>query len=255
MALPLIFPLISSIISAFMETIEQTNCAGPAPDGQRREVKTFVIRSGHFTNAERKDYEELLPEWGVPYDAGRRLDFREVFGNENPVVVEIGFGMGRATALIAEANPGVNYLGIEVHKPGIGKLLGEIRARGLRNVRIVAHDAIDVLSDMTDDGSVSAFHIFFPDPWPKKRHHKRRLVQRPRTDLLARKLRAGGYVYFVTDWLPYAEFALEELSLTEGLRNRFDSFAPRQEWRPETRFEQKGVDANRVITEIMFERT
>ena len=163
--------------------------------------------------------------------------------------------MGKATAIIAENNPDINYLGIEVHKPGIGKLLGEIRARNLKNIRIIDHDAMEVLADQILDGSVSAFHIFFADPWPKKRHHKRRLVQRPRTNLLASKLIKGGYLYFVTDWLPYAEFALEELSLTDGLKNRFDGFAPHQEWRPETRFEQKGVDANRVISEIIFGRT
>ena len=220
---------------------------------QDRTVKTFVIRSGHFSSAERRDYEALLPVWGIEY-SNRRLDFREIFGNGNPVVVEIGFGMGRATAIIAEENPEVNYLGIEVHKPGIGKLLGEIRSRNLKNVRIVPHDAMEVLSDMVEDSSVDGFHIFFADPWPKKRHHKRRLVQRPRTDLLASKLRPSGYLYFVTDWLPYAESALEELTLTPGLRNRFGGFAPHQEWRPETRFEQKGVDANRVISEIMFEK-
>lgn len=225
-----------------------------AANGFRREVRTFVLRAGHFTNAERKDYEELLPVWGIGYDKDSVLDFRKVFGNDNPVVIEIGFGMGRATAIIAENNPDINYLGIEVHKPGIGKLLGEIRERNLKNIRIIAHDAMEVISDMVADGSVDAFHIFFADPWPKKRHHKRRLVQRPRTELLSSKMKAGGYLYFVTDWLPYAEFALEELSLTDGLRNKFDGFAPHQEWRPETRFEQKGVDANRVISELMFER-
>ena len=224
----------------------------------RREVHTFVIRAGHFTNLERRDYENLLPVYGVPYEKrdgdDRFLDFRKVFGNDNPVVVEIGFGMGKATAIIAENNPDINYLGIEVHKPGIGKLLGEIRERGLKNIRIIEHDAMEVLADMIRDESVSAFHIFFADPWPKKRHHKRRPVQRPRTNLLASKLLKSGYLYFVTDWLPYAEFALEELSCTDGLRNRFDGFAPHQEWRPETRFEQKGVDANRVISEVMFEK-
>ncbi len=224
----------------------------------RREVHTFVIRAGHFTNLERRDYESLLPVYGVPYCKGEGesslLDFKKIFGNDNPVVVEIGFGMGKATAIIAENNPDINYLGIEVHKPGIGKLLGEIRERGLKNIRIIEHDAMEVLADMIPDGSVSAFHIFFADPWPKKRHHKRRLVQRPRTNLLASKLKQSGYLYFVTDWLPYAEFALDELKQTEGLRNKFEAFAPHQEWRPETRFEQKGVDANRVISEIMFER-
>ncbi len=220
--------------------------------GIRREIHTFVMRAGHFTNAEREAYENLHDKWCVPYDSERKINFEELFGNKNPVVIEIGFGMGKATAIIAENNPCINYIGIEVHKPGVGKLLGEIRDRQLKNIRIIEHDAMEVLSDMIDDSCVSAFHIFFADPWPKKRHHKRRLVQRPRTDLLARKLASGGYLYFVTDWLPYAEFALAELEATEGIFNKFEGFAPHQSWRPETRFEQKGLDANRVISEMMF---
>ncbi len=219
----------------------------------KREVHTFQKRAGHFTNAERKDYDALMPVWGVAFQE-EFADFEKIFGNKNPVVVEIGFGMGKATAIIAENNPDINYLGIEVHTPGIGKLLGEIRQRELKNLRIVEYDAMEVLKKMIAPGSVDAFHIFFADPWPKKRHHKRRLVQRPRTDLMTEKLKTGGYLYFVTDWLPYAEFALEELKSTSGLKNRFEGFAPHQEWRPETRFEQKGLDANRVISEIMFEK-
>lgn len=220
---------------------------------KRRGIKTFVLRAGHFTNSERLAYETLHDEFCIPYEK-TPLDYEKIFGNKNPVVIEIGFGMGKATAIIAENNPDKNYIGIEVHKPGVGKLLSEIKERNLKNLRIIEHDAMEVLVDQISDGSVSAFHIFFADPWPKKRHHKRRLVQRPRTDLMARKLLKGGYLYFVTDWLPYAEFALEELAATEGLKNRFYGFAPHQEWRPETSFEQKGLDANRVISELMFER-
>ncbi len=220
---------------------------------KKSSIHTFVIRSGHFTNAEKKDYEDLLPVWGITFEH-KKLDFEKIYGNSNPVVIEIGFGMGKATAIIAENNPNINYLGLEVHKPGIGKLLGEIRTRKLTNLRIIEHDALEVLEEMIDDESVSAFHIFFPDPWPKKRHFKRRLIQKPRTDLISKKISKSGYLYFVTDWLPYAEFGLEELEKTENLKNKFNKFAPHQEWRPETRFEQKGLDANRVITEIMFEK-
>ncbi|MDE7227866.1 MAG: tRNA (guanosine(46)-N7)-methyltransferase TrmB [Treponemataceae bacterium] len=219
----------------------------------RREIRTFVLRSGHFTAAERKNYEELRGDFCIPYEK-KTIDFQAVFGNARPTVIEIGFGMGKATALIAQQHPDINYIGIEVHKPGVGKLLGEIRERGLTNLRIVEHDAMEVLADQIADKSVAAFHIFFPDPWQKKRHCKRRLIQRPRTDLLARKLIPGGYLYFVTDWLPYAEFGLAELTATAGLKNRYGGFAPRQEWRPETRFEQKGLNANRVITEVLFEK-
>ena len=222
-------------------------------DGIHREIHTFVLRQGHFTASERKAYEELHDDFCLAYSE-EKLDFEKIFGNSNPVVVEIGFGMGKATAIIAENNPQINYIGIEVHKPGVGKLLGEIRDRGLKNLRIIEHDAMEVLKNQLEDSSVSAFHIFFPDPWQKKRHFKRRLVQRPRTDLMTQKLVKGGYLYFVTDWLPYAEFGMEELSATEGLKNKYEGYAPHQEWRPETRFEQKGIDANRVISELMFEK-
>ncbi|MGI5057698.1 tRNA (guanosine(46)-N7)-methyltransferase TrmB [Treponema pectinovorum] len=219
----------------------------------KRTIKTFAIRCGHFTSSEKKDYEELLPIYGIQYQ-NELLDFEKTFGNKNPVVIEIGFGMGKATAIIAENNPNINYLGIEVHKPGIGKLLGEIKNRSLKNLRIIEKDAIEVLENMILEQSVDAFHIFFPDPWQKKRHQKRRLIQRPRTDLISSKLKKGGYLYFVTDWLPYAVFGLEQLENTPLLKNMYDGYCPHQDWRPETRFEQKGLDANRVINEMMFQR-
>ena len=222
-------------------------------DGIHREIHTFVLRQGHFTASERAAYEALHDSFCVPYTE-QVLNYECIFGNKNPVVIEIGFGMGKATALIAQANPHINYLGIEVHKPGVGKLLGEIRDKNLTNLRIIEHDAMEVLKNQIADETVSAFHIFFPDPWQKKRHFKRRLVQRPRTNLMAKRLIKGGYLYFVTDWLPYAEFGMEELLATEGLKNRYEGYAPHQEWRPETRFEQKGLDAKRVISELLFDK-
>ena len=218
-----------------------------------RTVKTFVLRQGRMTERQLRDYEELSEQWCINY-IEEKLDFCAVFGNSNPVTVEIGFGMGAATAIIAEANPDKNYLGIEVHKPGVGSLLGEIRRRNLTNIRLIRHDALEVLQNMIPPSSVAAFHIFFPDPWPKKKHHKRRLVMRPRTDLMTRCLAEDGYIYMATDWEPYAEFALEELCATAGLKNKYEGFAPHQEWRPETRFEQKGLNAERVIKELFFEK-
>ncbi len=236
---------------------------GPADesDGQedglagffKRPVRTYVIRAGRMTESERRHYEELQQVWCVPFEH-RTLNFAEIFGNTNPVTIEVGFGMGQATAQIAAENPDMNYLGIEVHVPGVGRLLGEIKKRQLKNLFIIEHDAIEVLETMIPDGSIEAFHIFFPDPWPKKKHHKRRLMQRPHTDLLASKLIAGGYLYFVTDWEEYAESALEELSATDGLTNSYSGFAPHQEWRPRTKFEQKGLDADRTIRELYFLR-
>lgn len=224
----------------------------PQPNVHRT-IKTFVLRAGRMTPTQQKDYQELSGRWCIPF-GNYPLDYPQIFGNTNDVVVEIGFGMGKATALIAEANPEINYLGLEVHRPGVGKLLGEIRRRNLENISIIQHDALEVLETMVPDSSVVAFHIFFPDPWQKKKHHKRRLVQRPRTDLLARKLVPGGYLYMATDWEPYAEFALEQLEQTPGLKNKYQGFAPHQEWRPETRFEEKGLDKNHVIRELFFVR-
>lgn len=214
-------------------------------------IKTYVIRIGRMTAAQEKAYEDLSAKWCIPYEK-KQIDYKTIFGNDNPVTIEIGFGMGAATSIIAEQNPDKNYIGIEVHKPGVGKLLSEINEKNLTNLRIIEYDAIEVLKDMIADNSVDAFHIFFPDPWPKKRHHKRRLVQRPRTNLIASKIKTGGYFYFVTDWLEYAEFGLDELNATEGLQNKYEKFAEHQEWRPETKFEKRGIDELRPISELYF---
>ena len=216
-----------------------------------RDIKTYVIRIGRMTDSQKKNYEKLSPKWCIPY-VEEKITYETVFGNLNPVTIEVGFGMGTATAEIAAQNPGKNYIGIEVHKPGVGKLLGEIQSRGLKNLRIIEHDAVEVLNNMIADESVEAFHVFFPDPWPKKRHHKRRLIQRPHTALFASKLSPGGYFYMVTDWLEYAQSALVELSATDHLVNKYDGFAEPQNWRPETKFEARGIRDDRSISELYF---
>lgn len=219
----------------------------------KREVKTYVLRAGRMTAAQEKAYNQLAPAYCIPFE-NKRINFVDIFGNTNPIIVEIGFGMGDATWQIAKANPNINYIGIEVHTPGVGKLLSEIQKNELKNLYIIEYDAMEVLQNMFGDNSINGFHIFFPDPWPKKKHHKRRMLQRPRTDLLAKKLSAGGYLYFVTDWLEYAEFALEQLTDTPGLKNKYEGFAEPQLWRNQTKFERKGMAADRVITEIFFEK-
>lgn len=216
-----------------------------------RGVHTFVLRSGRMTEAQKRDYAVHSARWCLPFQE-TIINYTDIFENTAPVTMEIGFGMGKATAIIAAQNPDRNYLGVEVHRAGVGRLLGEIEKRGLTNVRIVEHDALEVLEYMIPDESLAAFHVFFPDPWPKKRHHKRRLMIRPRTDLLARKLAPGGYVYMATDWEPYGEEAYIELTATPGLASAYEGFAPRQAWRPETRFEQKGKASNHEIYELMF---
>ncbi|GHU59079.1 tRNA (guanine-N(7)-)-methyltransferase [Spirochaetia bacterium] len=241
------------------ETVIET-----APPKSRR-IRSYVLRVGRMSDAQRRSYEELFPCYGLSLSEGEQcagpLDCKQLFSSDKPLTIEIGFGMGIATAQIAEEHPENNYLGIEVHRPGIGRLLWEIKKRGLENIRIIEHDAVTVLEKHIPDGAAAAFHVFFPDPWPKKRHHKRRLMTRPFTDLLAQKLTSGGYVYMVTDWVEYGEWALAELSATPGLINPYGGvtgdfaggFAPRQSWRPETKFERKGLDKHHELRELYFE--
>ena len=206
-----------------------------------------------MSSAQRRSYETLFPFYGLGDEIGI-LESLIVFGNNGPLIVEIGFGMGTATAAIAKENPKNNYLGIEVHRPGIGRLLWEIEKGSLKNIRIIEWDAVEILNQNIKDNSVSAFHIFFPDPWPKKRHHKRRLIRRPFTDLLAEKLISGGYVYMASDWPDYGDWALREFSCTPGLVNKYKAFAEAQTWRPKTEFERKGLQKNHEIRELFFEK-
>ena len=214
-------------------------------------LKSYVLRVGRISSAQKRSYETLFPVYGLKGKQGF-LDPLAVFGNDKPVVIEIGFGMGMATAEIAMRNPELNYLGIEVHKPGISRLLWNIEKLKLNNIRIIEENAVDVINDKIMDNSVSAFHIFFPDPWPKKRHHKRRLIKRPFTDMLAAKLKSDGYVYMASDWEDYGNWAMLELSSTPGLTNKYNGFAEKQSWRPETEFEKKGIKKNHKVWELMF---
>jgi len=216
-------------------------------------IRSYVLRQGRFSPAQQKAYSELLPRFGLPFAPGP-LDFASVFGRTAPVVLEIGFGMGETTARIAAENPGVNYLGIEVHAPGVGSLLRQVEAAGLTNVRVVSHDAVEVLRDMVAPGSLAGIHVFFPDPWPKKRHHKRRLMQPAFAELAASRLAPGGYLHVATDWEEYAQQVLEVLAATPGLRNTAEGFAPRPASRPETKFERRGVRLGHGVWDIVFRR-
>ncbi|GMO41655.1 MAG: hypothetical protein Ta2B_21590 [Termitinemataceae bacterium] len=188
-------------------------------------IKSYVLRGGRMTAAQERCYNLLKNQFCIPLQ-DKNIDTANIFKNDMPLVVEIGFGSGLATELMAKYNPLKNYLGIEVFKSGIGKLLWRIEQNSLTNIRIIEGDAQLILHDMIADNSVACFNIFFPDPWPKKRHHKRRLVQRPFTNMLAAKLVDGGFVHFASDIEDYAEFALAELSNTDGLQNCFDNYAP-----------------------------
>jgi tRNA (guanine-N7-)-methyltransferase len=217
----------------------------------RRHIRSFVLRQGRVSNAQRRAVETLLPMFGIAY-APALLDLDAAFGRPAPKILEIGFGMGETTAQIALAHPDNDYLGIEVHTPGVGSLLRLIEAHALANVRIIQHDAVEVLNHMIAAGSLSAIHIFFPDPWPKKRHHKRRLINPTLVHLLAGRLRPGGYLHLATDWEDYALQMLEVLSAEARLDNSARSFAARPSYRPLTKFETRGLELGHRVWDIVF---
>jgi tRNA (guanine-N7-)-methyltransferase len=217
-------------------------------------IRSYVLRQGRFSRGQQRAYAELLPRLGVPYRP-EPLNFREIFGRDAPVVVEIGSGMGETTARIALENPATDYLAIEVHAPGVGSLLKQVEESGVTNLRVVQHDAVEVLRDMVPEASLGAIHVFFPDPWPKKRHHKRRLIQPAFVALAATRLAAGGCLHVATDWQEYADHVLAVLSQTPGLRNTAQDFAPRPATRPETKFERRGIRLGHGVWDIVFTRS
>ena len=226
-----------------------------APDStpRRRPIRSFVLRTSRLSPAQRRACDTLLPRYGIPY-TGSVVDLVQVFGRPAPKILEIGFGMGETTARIAAEHPERDYLGIEVHTPGVGSLLQLVAAQGLSNIRIVKHDAVEVLQHMIAPGSIDGVHIFFPDPWPKKRHHKRRLLQPPLVALLASRLKSGGYVHAATDWEEYAQQMLQVLAAEPFLENTADGYAPRPAYRPLTKFEQRGLSLGHVVRDIVFRR-
>ena len=220
---------------------------------QNPHIRSFVLRQGRVSNAQRRALDELLPVHGVPYSE-QPLDLDALFGRSAPRILEIGFGMGETTARIAGEHPDRDYLAIEVHSPGVGSLLKTIEETGLRNIRLIQHDAMDVLNHMIGPATLDGLHVFFPDPWPKKRHHKRRLLQPPLVNLLAQKLKSGGYIHVATDWEEYAHQVLEVLSGEPLLSNTADGFAPRPESRPQTKFETRGLKLGHGVWDIVFRR-
>jgi tRNA (guanine-N7-)-methyltransferase len=214
-------------------------------------IRSFVLRQGRFSPGQQRAYAELLPRFGVPFNS-QPIDFNNLFGRAAPAVLEIGSGMGDTTAAIAAAHPDVDYLAVEVHMPGVGSLLKLLGEQALTNVRIIQHDAVEVVREMVPPAALAGIHIFFPDPWPKKRHHKRRILQPAFAALLATRLAPGGYLHFATDWEEYAAQALEVLGATQGLANAGDGFMARPEGRPETRFERRGLKLGHVVNDLYF---
>jgi tRNA (guanine-N7-)-methyltransferase len=217
-------------------------------------IRSYVRRQGKMTKAQRASLESLKSIYCVPWLENEFLQLEKLFPEKIGIILEIGFGMGSATAQIAEKNPHIGYLGVEVHTPGVGKLLWEIKQHRLENIRIIHGDAVPLLQIGIKEKSLDGIHIFFPDPWPKKRHHKRRLLTPEFCRILASRLKPSGYIYIATDWEDYAYWILEVLSTVSELSNPYKDFSPQQTWRPETTFETKGKRANREIREILFKK-
>ena len=213
-----------------------------------RAIRSYVLRQGRTTPSQQRALKELYPRYGVEFSE-RLLDFPALFGRSAPVVLEIGSGMGETTAAIAEAQPQTDFIAVEVHGPGVGSLLARIAAARLSNLRIVRHDAVEVLEKMIPDAALAGIHLFFPDPWPKKRHHKRRLVQSAFAALMARKLAPGGYLHAATDWMDYAEHMAAVLGAEPG----FEA-APPSTTRPLTKFEQRGLKLGHEVRDLHYRR-
>jgi tRNA (guanine-N7-)-methyltransferase len=214
-------------------------------------IKSFVRRAGRMGTGQQRALETLAPKYVVPFEA-HQADWVDHFGRAAPTVLEIGFGMGGATAASAAARPDTNFIGVEVHEPGVGALLKLIDEGALQNVRIVQHDAVEVLAHMVAPGSLAGVHIYFPDPWHKKRHHKRRLIQPAFISRLVTSLAPGGYLHCATDWAPYAQQILDVLSAESRLRNTCEGYARRPEWRPPTKFEQRGIKLGHGVWDLVF---
>jgi tRNA (guanine-N7-)-methyltransferase len=224
------------------------------PPSSHPPIRSFVLRQGRVSNAQRRAVDTLSSVYGIVYAPGA-LDFAQVFDRRAPTILEIGFGMGETTAQIAQAHPENNYLGIEVHTPGVGGLLKLIDEGKLTNLRLIQHDAVDVLEHMIAPASLAGAHIFFPDPWPKKRHHKRRLIQPAFVALLASRLAPGAYLHAATDWQEYAEQILAVFAAEPALANSAPGYAPRPDYRPLTKFESRGLKLGHGVWDIIFQKT
>jgi len=224
------------------------------PTDDRRPMRSFVLRAGRMGSGQQRALTELGPLFVRPYKSGQAIDWPAIFGRSAPRILEIGFGMGDATAQIATALPGTDFIGIEVHVPGVGALLKRIGETGLSNLRIIQHDAVEVLQHMVPPAGLDGVHIFFPDPWHKTRHNKRRLIQPPFVQLLASRLAPGAYLHCATDWQPYAEQMLEVLQAEPALANTANGYAPRPAYRPLTKFETRGLKLGHGVWDLVFKR-
>ena len=238
------------------EASEQRN--GQAPEGVAypKTIKSYVRRAGRTTIGQAKAFEDLGPRYLLQYQAAP-LDAAAAYGRDGLLILEIGFGMGEATAHIAKVRPEDSFLCCEVHEPGVGALLKRIGEQEISNIRILQHDAVEVIDNMLPLNSIDGVHIFFPDPWHKKKHNKRRLIQSPLIAKLAQRIKPGGYLHCATDWQPYAQQMLQVLSAEPMLRNRAvqaDGYADKPEYRPLTKFENRGLKLGHGVWDLVFER-
>jgi tRNA (guanine-N7-)-methyltransferase len=223
------------------------------PDLRHRHIRSFVLRTGRISTAQQRCLDTLLPKFGIAYTP-HALDLDAAFGRSAPKIMEIGFGMGEPTAHIAKSHPQNDYFAIEVHTPGVGSLLKQIDEQELSNIRIMQHDAVEIIRDMLPDNALDGVHIFFPDPWHKARHNKRRLIQQPFISQLAKKIKPGGYLHVATDWQDYAEQILAVLSAEPLLENTAEGYAPKPDYRPLTKFENRGIKLGHGVWDIVFGR-
>ncbi len=225
-------------------------------DPKQRKIRSFVLRQGRLTPAQERAFETAWPAFGLEYQK-TPIDLNEIFGRTNAKtdakkVLEIGFGMGDATAKIAQTLPEHDFLAVEVHAPGVGALLKLIEEEDIDNIRIIQHDAVEVLNNMLADASLDGVHIFFPDPWHKKRHNKRRLIQAEFVKLLCSKLKVGAYLHVATDWEEYAEWVLEVLQTEPQLKNTAETYAEKPSYRPLTKFENRGIKLGHGVWDLVY---
>jgi len=221
------------------------------PEFKKKSIRSFVIRSGRMTEGQKAAFDKWWPQYGLSLYDGE-LNGAEVFANASPMVVEVGFGMGDSLFEMAKAAPNLNFVGIEVHPPGVGRLINRAGVEGLQNLKVYMADAKDVLDSCIANASLFRFQLYFPDPWHKKKHNKRRIVQKEFVDLLTQKLVPGGSIHMATDWEEYAQQMLEELSQHDSLSNTVEGFCERPEFRPKTKFENRGEQLGHGVWDLLF---
>ncbi|TWH76107.1 tRNA (guanine-N(7)-)-methyltransferase [Azomonas agilis] len=237
------------------QTLDNLPVSESSEDLKKRPIRSFVIRAGRMTEGQQRGLEQGWPRFGLELESGP-LNFEQTFGRQAPRTFEIGFGMGHSTLEMAAAAPDIDFIGVEVHKPGVGALLNGALTQGLTNLRVYSCDALDVLRQCVADASLDRVLLFFPDPWHKSRHHKRRIVQPAFAELVRQKLKPGGVLHMATDWEPYAEYMLEVMSVAPGYRNLAEDgrYVPRPEERPVTKFERRGERLGHGVWDLKFQR-